>query len=186
MLAPQYQGRLEQRKTVMGYGMEAVAIMVGKRQQFVSEAQVRQAEAVLAEMAKKPKLLTLQQTLEQLRPKMLALIAKGYTYQDVVEALKANGIQVALSTLRQSLKEKAKEATAAPLEVKARPQAVAKPVGVEPAEAIDVDAAIDAITTEAREELDEFAAAALASRAGANEINTAAQKRSLPWSNKSS
>ena len=133
--------------------------MAGKPKQCVSVEQVRKAQTVFAEMAKTSKLLTLKQALEELRPMILPLFEQGYSHQDVVEVLHQLDMQISLTTLRQILKENAKEAAVkqekpivtAPARGQAAPP-IPPPEVVSPDEAInldaieiDVDAAIAAI-----------------------------------------
>ncbi len=125
---------------------------MAKRKQHVSEEQTRKAEVALTEMAKKPKFLTLQQTIEKIRPKITAVIEQGYSYQDVVEVLKSLDIQISIVTLRQYLKVDAgangqkKGSPAQPMPESPTPD-VMPPATGDAAGAFDVDAAIDAITS---------------------------------------
>lgn len=105
---------------------------------------------MLIEMAKKPKWLTLQQAIEKIRPQIAAVIAQGYSHQDVVEALQKLEIQLSVVTLRQYLKGDAGasgQQKGSPVQLRpALPKPdVISPATVDEAEAFDVDAAIDAI-----------------------------------------
>lgn len=71
------------------------------------EAQVSKtvtALAVMAKQPKQPKLLTLRETVEMLRPKILLALQHGYTHKDIVETMREYDIQISTRTLGRYLK----------------------------------------------------------------------------------
>jgi len=86
--------------------------MAGKQRTFDKETRIK-IEGVLDNLPEKPKAeraLTTKELVSELKAKIKAAQAKGYTLEEIVELFKQNGAQISLSTVKESLKVTAKKA----------------------------------------------------------------------------
>lgn len=99
--------------------------MAGKQKSFDQETR-QKIESTLDNLPEKPKSerpLTTQQLVAELRPKIKAAQAKGYTLEEIVDLFKKSGAQISLSSVKSALrattrsKAKAPASNAAPPEV---------------------------------------------------------------------
>lgn len=87
--------------------------MAGKQRTFDKETRIK-IEGVLDNLPEKPKAeraLTTKELVGELKAKIKAAQAKGYTLEEIVELFKQNGAQISLSTVKASLKGTTKKAT---------------------------------------------------------------------------
>lgn len=86
--------------------------MAGKQRTFDKETRIK-IEGILDNLPEKPKAeraLTTKELVSELKGKIKAAQAKGYTLEEVVDLFKKNGAQISLSTIKASLKGTAKKA----------------------------------------------------------------------------
>lgn len=86
--------------------------MAGKQRTFDKETRIK-IEGVLDNLPEKPKAeraLTTRELVSELKAKIKAAQAKGYTLEEIVELFKQNGAQISLSTVKASLKGTSKKA----------------------------------------------------------------------------
>ena len=80
--------------------------MAGKQKTFDQETR-QKIEATLDNLPEKPKSerpLTTKELVTELRTKIRAAQAKGYTLEEIVELLKREGAQISLSSVKSALK----------------------------------------------------------------------------------
>lgn len=87
--------------------------MAGKQRTFDKETRIK-IEGVLDNLPEKPKAersLTTKELVSELKGKIKAAQAKGYTLEEIVELFKQNGAQISLSTVKASLKSTTRKST---------------------------------------------------------------------------
>ncbi len=80
--------------------------MAGKQRTFDKDTRIK-IEGVLDNLPEKPKAeraLTTKELVGELKAKIKAAQAKGYTLEEIVELFKQNGAQISLSTVKSALK----------------------------------------------------------------------------------
>lgn len=80
--------------------------MAGKQKAFDQETR-QKIESTLDNLPEKPKSerpLTTQQLVAELRPKIKAAQAKGYTLEEIVDLFKQSGAQISLSSVKSALR----------------------------------------------------------------------------------
>lgn len=80
--------------------------MAGKQKTFTQEVR-QKIEATLDNLPEKPKSerpLTTKELVAELRTKIRAAQAKGYTLEEIVEIFKREGAQISLSSVKSALK----------------------------------------------------------------------------------
>ena len=80
--------------------------MAGKQKTFTQEVR-QKIEATLDNLPEKPKAerpLTTKELVTELRGKIRAAQAKGYTLEEIVDLFKSDGAQISLSSVKSALK----------------------------------------------------------------------------------
>jgi len=88
--------------------------MAGRPKSYTQQAKAK-VEGILDALPEKPESerpLSTTELVKQLKSKIAAAQAKGYTLEEIVEQFKKAGVQVSLSTLKSGLKGKSKSRSA--------------------------------------------------------------------------
>ena len=92
--------------------------MAGKQKTFDQETR-KKIEATLDSLPEKPKAeraLTTKELVTELRGKIRAAQAKGYTLDEIVELFKRDGAQISLSSVKSALKGSSPRRTTKPVQ----------------------------------------------------------------------
>lgn len=92
--------------------------MAGKQKTFDQETR-KKIEATLDSLPEKPKTeraLTTKELVTELRGKIRAAQAKGYTLDEIVELFKRDGAQISLSSVKNALKGSSPRRTTKPVQ----------------------------------------------------------------------